>query len=91
MKRFIFELDETSAKVLEGKVNKAEVVRKALALYNGDIKTDSIEGLREAFKRTQQETREINIKLKVLADLIAPIARKAGTAYDPTEFNDWGA
>lgn len=89
MERFIFELDETSAKVLKGKKNKAQIVRNALALYNGDITTDNIQGLRESYKRVLKETEKISKRLDTMDANVAALAKKAGSV--PDEFSDFGA
>ena len=46
MRRLIVTLDNTLDDWLHGEPNQAEIVRKALRLYHGDITTDTREGLR---------------------------------------------
>ena len=91
MNRFIFELDDESAKVLEGKKNKAQVVRNALALYNGDITTDSIQGLRHSYELILEEQKKTNQILQGMAEALEVVAHKAGSEYKLDEFSEFGA
>lgn len=52
MRRLMVTLDNTLDEWLEGKINQAAIVRKALYMYKGDITTpDTLEGLRESYGR----------------------------------------
>lgn len=91
MNRFIFELDEESAKVLEGQKNKAQIVRNALSLYNSDITTDSIQGLRESYRKILKEQEKTNKILLSVSEALEAVAHKAGVEFKSEEFTEFGA
>lgn len=49
MKQLHLWITDEQSKELERYPNKAEAVRKAIDLYNGDITTDTIQGLRQSY------------------------------------------
>lgn len=66
MKRISITVDEQTANLLKGKVNKSETIRKALEVYNGDVSTDTLAGMREAFRRIEKKLDEIEIQILAL-------------------------
>lgn len=50
MRKLLVTLDDDLSKELAKYPNQNEVVRNALRLYNGDITTDTIQGLRVSYK-----------------------------------------
>lgn len=50
MRKLLVTLDDDLDKVLSKFPNQNETVREALRLYNGDIRTDTIVGLRQSYK-----------------------------------------
>ena len=50
MRKLLVTLDDELDEVLARYPNQNEVVREALRLYNGDIRTDTIAGLRQSYK-----------------------------------------
>lgn len=50
MRKLLVTLDDELDKELAKYPNQNETVREALRLYNGDIGTDTIAGLRESYK-----------------------------------------
>lgn len=50
MRKLLVTLDDDLDKVLSKFPNQNETVREALRLYNGDIRTDTIAGLRQSYK-----------------------------------------
>lgn len=66
MKKFLLTLDEDSANLLKRQPNKSAYIRQALKIYNEDISTDTIAGLREAYKQIIVSLDDINKKLDYL-------------------------
>jgi hypothetical protein len=50
MRKLLVTLDDDLDKVLAKYPNQNETVREALRLYNGDITTDTIQGLQRSYK-----------------------------------------
>lgn len=76
MKRINITLDEETAKVLEKKVNKSETIRQALLIHNGDVSTDTLVGMRVAFKQILHETKETQARLVELYELVESLKQK---------------
>ena len=58
MKQLHLLIDDDLAKVLAKYPNKSEIVRDALNMYNKSITTDTLAGMRQAFKTVLNETTE---------------------------------
>lgn len=54
MKKVLVVLTDDLAKELAKSPNMSHTVREALKVYNGDISTDTIQGLRESYKNLQE-------------------------------------
>jgi len=44
-------IDEETAKVLEGKLNKSETIRQALLIHNEAVSTDTLASMRQSFQK----------------------------------------
>lgn len=74
MKKLLVVLDDETANLLNGKVNKSAFVREAVKYMSMDINTDKMDGLRLSFKAVGQQlrileglTRELDSKVDYLA------------------------
>lgn len=57
MRKLLITLDDEMDKVLAQYPNQNQIVREALRLYNGDITTDTIAGLRQSYKNLLEYTK----------------------------------
>lgn len=82
MKRISITVDEETINLLAGKVNKSEMIRQALKVYNGDISTDTLAGMREAFRKLQQSQQEmeqsINEQLQYVTEMVERVDKRVG-------------
>lgn len=80
MKRISITVDEETLNLLEGKVNKSETIRKALEIYNGDVSTDTLAGMRQAFRTSLQKQEEfelsVNERLEYMSELLEKLNNK---------------
>ena len=80
MKRISITVDEETLNQLEGKVNKSETIRKALEIYNGDVSTDTLAGMRQAFRTSLQKQEEfelsVNERLEYMSELLEKLNNK---------------
>ena len=85
MTRLMITLDEESANLLDGKKNKAHIVREAIKLYNGSITTDTLDGIRAAFLQIRQEQEkqheELTNMLFEMNEKLDTIVRRATGEY----------
>lgn len=70
MKRINITLDEETANLLDGKLNKSETIRQALLIHNGDVSTDTITGLRLSYDVLRKELKQQTELLQQLYELI---------------------
>lgn len=70
MRRLLVTLDDEMDKELAKFPNQAEIVREALRLYHGNIKTDTLARLRTAFVSLSEKLDETNSKLDRLLSRI---------------------
>ena len=81
MTRLMITLDEESANLLDGKTNKAHIVREAIKLYHGDITPDTLDGIRAAFLQISQgqekQYEELTNMLYEMTEKIDIIVRRA--------------
>lgn len=78
MKRMLITLDEETANLLDKKVNKSQAVRDALRVYNEDISTDTLEGMRQAFRITHKKLEELETQIVYLSELIEKLNGRVG-------------
>lgn len=80
MEKLLVTLDEESAKVLKGKINKSAVVREALKIYNENISTGTVAGMTAAFTTVNNNVKDIKDKV----DYIYSISQQGNgeLAYD---------
>lgn len=76
MKRICITIDEETDNLLKGKVNKSEVFREALRVYNGDISTDTLAGMREAFRKLLKKQTELETQVVYLVELTEKLNSK---------------
>ena len=67
MKKLLITLDESTATLLADKANKAAFIRQALKVYNEDISTDTIVGLRDAYIKILRELKDLHSKIDYIA------------------------
>ena len=58
MKKILITLDDNLAKELAKERNMSEAVRNALKVYNNDISTDTLAGIRDSYKGLQKYMEE---------------------------------
>ena len=63
MKKLLVTLDEDTANLLSKQSNMSAYIRQALKVYNEDISTDTIVGLREAYKHILAELKDLHSKI----------------------------
>ena len=73
MKQLHLLIDDDLAKVLAKYPNKSEIVRDALNMYNKSITTDTLAGMRQAFKAVLTETAETRQAVNDLYTLTSDI------------------
>jgi Arc/MetJ-type ribon-helix-helix transcriptional regulator len=85
MKRMIITIDDETAKVLAKHPNQSEIVRQALKLYQEDITTDTLAGIKEAFRIM---LKRIDKTDALIRDRLPKVGDKAEPRVEP---GDWGA
>ena len=68
MKRKLITLDEETSNLLAKSPNASEMVRQALRVYKEDISTDTIAGMREAFRRLSEQNKELQSSVDYLIE-----------------------
>ena len=85
MTRLMITLDEESANLLDGKKNKAHIVREAIKLYHGDITTDTLDGIRAAFLQIREDQEkqheELTNMLFEMNEKLETVVRRATGEY----------
>lgn len=81
MTRLMITLDEESANLLEGKTNKAHIVREAIKLYHGSITPDTVDGIRAASIQIKQQQEELMNMLFEMNEKLDVIHRRATGEY----------
>lgn len=70
MKKLLVVLDDETASLLEGKINKSEFVRQAVKYMSMDITPETIEGLRQSFTQIALKLRDMDSKLDYIASKV---------------------
>lgn len=68
MKKLLVVLDEETAKVLEGKINKSAYVRESVKYMSMDISTDTLEGMRKSYQALTKLSKEMDAKLDYISN-----------------------
>ena len=70
MKQLHIIISDEMAKELEAYPNKSDIVREAISMYNEGTRTDTLKGIRQAFKRMSDDMIELDAKIdRLLAKL----------------------
>ena len=78
MKRILITIDEKTANLLEGSPNRSETVRQALKVYHEDISTDTLAGMRKAFRISLEKQEELETQIIYLTELVEKLNAKVG-------------
>ena len=73
MKRINLTIDEETAKVLAGKINKSEFIRESILIHNDAVSTDTIQGIKKAFQILIKEQKESQERLVELYEKVESI------------------
>jgi len=76
MKKILVSIDEDTANLLEGSVNKSETIRESIKVYKQYILPDSVDGFRVAFQMTAQNIKRLDELMGEINSKIDYIARK---------------
>lgn len=74
MKRILLTIDDETANLLDGEVNRSETIRNAVHLYKRDILPDTVEGFRSAFIRTNDTLDKMQSELKEIESILSYIS-----------------
>jgi len=85
MKKRMISLDEKTANLLEKSPNASETIRQALMIYNEDISTDTLAGMRQAFRllaeQQEKQHEELTNMLFEMNEKLDTITRRATGEY----------
>ena len=85
MKKRMISLDEKTANLLEKSPNASETIRQALMIYNEDISTDTLAGMRQAFRKLQEQQEkqheELTNMLFEINEKLETVVRRATGEY----------
>lgn len=85
MKKRMISLDEKTANLLEKSPNASETIRQALMIYNEDISTDTLAGMRQAFRllaeQQDKQHEELTNMLFEMNEKIDTVVRRATGEY----------
>lgn len=76
MRKLLVTLDDELDNWLSGHINQTEVIREALRVYKGDIKTPTLDGIKQAFNQSQRNTAIIKDYLKEIDSKLDYIASR---------------
>ena len=82
MRRLVVNLDNTLDEWLKGYKNQNEIVRNALTLYKGDIKTDTVQGLRIGFHQLNQHFAELEQRFIEQYEMVEELAKRIEELYN---------
>ncbi len=75
MKRINLTIDDETAKVLAGKVNKSEFIREAILIHNDAVSTDTISAIKDYFTKTLKQQKETQERLIELYEKVESVER----------------
>lgn len=75
MKRILITIDDDTAKVLDGSPNKSKLVRDALEIYQKDISTDTLAGIKQAFEIMLKRLKELEEHLDTVYEIVERVER----------------
>jgi len=85
MKKRMISLDEKTANLLEKSPNASETIRQALMIYNEDISTDTLAGMRQAFRllaeQQEKQHEELTNMLFEMNEKLETVVRRATGEY----------
>lgn len=85
MKKRMISLDEKTANLLEKSPNASETIRQALMIYNEDISTDTLAGMRQAFRllaeQQEKQHEELTNMLFEMNEKLDTVVRRATGEY----------
>lgn len=85
MKKRMISLDEKTANLLEKSPNASETIRQALMIYNEDISTDTLAGMRQAFRllaeQQEKQHEELTNMLFEMNEKLDTVHRRATGEY----------